>query len=173
MDGALVHEVELPVKGVLVGAGSVALEEDLAHERLARLGGVAQGRVVGRHLAPADHLDPFLPDDALEDVLRRASFGGLGGGEEHGDAVLARRRQLEAVLGACLAEEGVGDLNENPGTVTGVVLAPYRAAVVEVFQDGYRLLDDLVGFLSLDVGDEADAAGVVLELGIVHPLLLG
>jgi len=53
------------------------------------------------------------------------------------------------------------------------VFAADCAAVIEVGQDGNGLLHDLVGLLPLDVGNEADAAGVMLELGIVHSLLLG
>ena len=36
-----------------------------------------------------------------------------------------------------------------------------------------RLLDDLVGLAALDVDDEADAAGIVLEPRIVRPCFAG
>ena len=173
VEGPLLHDVELAVEGILVGTRRGALEEDLPNQRLARLGRIAQGGVVGRHLAPADDLDRFFGDDALEKVLGGAALGSLRRGEEHGDAVVPRGRQVDAGGGADLAEEGVGHLNQDPGAVARVVLAADCAAVIEVCQDRYGLLDDLVGLLPLDVGDEADAAGVMLELGIVHPLLLG
>ncbi len=40
-----------------------------------------------------------------------------------------------------------------------------RAAVFEVAQDVDRVLDDLVRLAALDVGDEADAAGILLDGG--------
>jgi hypothetical protein len=43
--------------------------------------------------------------------------------------------------------------------------------MVEVDEDLDALLDDLVGLLALHVHHEADAAGVVLELGVVKSLL--
>jgi hypothetical protein len=44
--------------------------------------------------------------------------------------------------------------------------------VLEVPQDRERFLDDVVRLAALDVDDEAEAAGVVLEPGIVETLLL-
>ena len=46
----------------------------------------------------------------------------------------------------------------------------YRAPVVEIFENLQPLLNDLVAFLALDVGDEADAAGVMLVLRVVQTL---
>ena len=57
-----------------------------------------------------------------------------------------------------------------PGAVAGVGFAATGAAVVQVDQHGHGLADDLVGFLALDVDDKADAAGIVLEGGIVEAL---
>ena len=57
--------------------------------------------------------------------------------------------------------------------VAGVGLAAAGAAMVEVAQDLQGLLHDLVGLAALHVDDEADAAGVVLELRIVKALLGG
>jgi hypothetical protein len=47
------------------------------------------------------------------------------------------------------------------------------AAMVEVLQDQQALLDDRVRFAALDVGDEANAAGVVFVLGRVQTEGLG
>ena len=60
---------------------------------------------------------------------------------------------------------------QHAGAVAGVDLAAAGAAVVEVLQDLDGLLEDLVRLASLDVDDEADAAGVVLELRVVESLL--
>ncbi len=105
-------------------------------------------------------------------MLCRPPLGCLGRHEEHGDAVMARFGQINPMLGTGRAEEGVGHLDQDAGAVTSVMLAADRAAVVQVGQHGNCLLDDLMGLFPLDIGDEADAAGIVLELGIVKPLFL-
>ena len=71
-----------------------------------------------------------------------------------------------------LAQEPVRDLQEDAGAVTGVRFAAAAATVVEVHQDVEGLTDEAVGGGPLQVGDEADAAGAVVEGGIVQPLLL-
>src|SRR5262249_8815449 len=43
------------------------------------------------------------------------------------------------------------------------------AAVLEVEQDGERVGDDLVRLAALDVGDEADAARILVERRVVQP----
>src|SRR5688572_3310574 len=64
-------------------------------------------------------------------------------------------------------------LQENARAVTGVDLAAARAAMIEVLEDLDALLDDGIRFAALDVHDEADAAGIVLELGVIQALLRG
>ena len=64
-------------------------------------------------------------------------------------------------------------LQQDAGAVAGVDLAATRAAMVEVLEDLDALLDDGVRFAALDVHDEADAAGVMLELRVVEALLRG
>ncbi len=83
------------------------------------------------------------------------------------------RGQRDARLAAHLLVERVGHLQQHAGAVAGVDLAAAGAAVVEVLQDLDGLLEDPVGLVPLDVDDEADAAGVVLELRVVQPLLAG
>jgi hypothetical protein len=77
-------------------------------------------------------------------------------------AAASGRRALPARhLGAV---ELVGDLDQDAGAVAHQLVGADRAAVVQVLQDLQPLLDDGVRLDALDVGDEADAAGVVLEI---------
>ena len=64
--------------------------------------------------------------------------------------------------------EGVGHLHEDAGAVAGVGLGAGRAAVVQAAHRGERLVDDPVALAALHVDDEADAARVVLESGVVE-----
>src|SRR5436305_402210 len=79
-------------------------------------------------------------------------------------------RQGDAEPAALLAEEPVGDLEQDAGTVARVWLAAAGAAVQEVDQHQQALPDDRVGLATLDVHHEAHAAGVVLVRGVVQAL---
>ena len=67
-------------------------------------------------------------------------------------------------------EKGVRNLDQNARAVAGLRIAAAGAAVRQVDQDLDALEDDVVRFAPFDVGDEADAAGVVLMLRIVEAL---
>ena len=54
------------------------------------------------------------------------------------------------------------DLHQDAGAVAGQRVGADRAAMLEVAQDREPVLDDLVRLAVLDVGDEADAAGILL-----------
>ena len=71
--------------------------------------------------------------------------------------------QREAEPVRLLGEELVRDLHQDAGAVAGARIGADRAAVLEVAQDGERVLDQLVRLAALDVGDEADAAGILVE----------
>ncbi len=82
-------------------------------------------------------------------------------------------RQLDPDLAALAHEEIVRDLHENAGAVTGLLVAPARAAVGEIDEDLERLVDDVVGFDALQVAHEAHAAGVALVARVVESLRAG
>ena len=79
-------------------------------------------------------------------------------------------RQREAELGALAREELVRDLDQHAGAVAGFRIAAAGAAVRQVDQNLNALDDDVVRFLTLDVGNEADSAGIVLMARIVKTL---
>ena len=71
------------------------------------------------------------------------------------------------------AQEAVGDLEQDAGAVAGVDLGARRAAVVEVAERAEGVGDDRAAGHALDVADERDPAGVVLEARVVEPERLG
>ncbi len=83
---------------------------------------------------------------------------------------MAGLRQLEADLGGLAREEGMRDLHQNAGAVAGARIGADRAAMFEVAENADRVGDDLMRLLALDVGDEADAAGILLHAEVVHAL---
>ena len=61
-------------------------------------------------------------------------------------------------------------LEQDSRTVTGIFFAAARPAVIEILQNRQRLLDDFMGFLTLDIDDESDATGIVLKPRIIKAL---
>ena len=65
----------------------------------------------------------------------------------------------------------MGHAGEDSGAIAGVGFAAAGAAVVHVFEHGEGVVDDGMGGPAFDVGDEADAAGVVFVVGGVESRL--
>src|SRR5213594_3503824 len=168
---ALADDVELAleVRGV---ARLAAADEHLLDVRLDVDGAGAQQPVVGRHVAPAEQALAFLADDAGDEPLDLLALHDIARQEHAADPVVLRAGQGDAEAAAVLAEEFVGDLQENAGAVAGVRLAATGAAVQEVDQHEEALADDRVGLAALDVDHEADAARVVPERRVGQALLL-
>ena len=82
--------------------------EDLLDIGLARARHAADRVAVDRRVAPAEHGQAFFADDALEDAFADQALRVLDRQEDHADAVLARRRQGEAQLGAFAAKNLCG-----------------------------------------------------------------
>ena len=83
------------------------------------------------------------------------------GQEDVADGVVAGLRQGDLLLGHFLAQERVGDLNQNAGAIAHQRVGADGAAMLEIFQDLDGVFDDLVRGALFQVGDEADAAGVM------------
>ena len=60
-----------------------------------------------------------------------------------------------------------------PGAVTCERVGADGAAMLEIAQHGERVGDDAVRLLALEVGDEADAAGIAFIRGVEETLSLG
>ena len=103
----------------------------------------------------------------LDAVLHQAHRLGwvTGWHEADGHAVAARLGELNAGLGA---EEGVGQLDQDPRAVPGVRVGALGAAVLEPLERVQRPRHDLVRGGRADPCDEGDAAGVVLVARVVQ-----
>ena len=86
--------------------------------------------------------------------------------EEMANGVVPTLRQLDAESGAFLAQELIGNLDENAGAIAGDRIGADRAAMLEILQDGQCIADQLIGLPRFQVGDEADPAGVVFAAWI-------
>ena len=164
----LAQDVEPPLEIVLVLRGTVAADEHLHVHGFGRLDGFAERGIVGRHIPPAQQHQSLVPDLVRDDALDDFAPRRLSRHEQGADRVFAGLRQLEADLGRLAREEGVRNLHQNAGAVAGARIGADRAAVFEVAQDAERVGDDLMRLHALDVGDEADAAGIFLERRVVQ-----
>jgi len=75
--------------------------------------------------------------------------------------------------GRFVAQESVRHLDQDTGTIAQQRIVAGRAAVGQVFEDLQALGDDAVALDVPDMGDKADAAGVVLVGRVVESLSLG
>ena len=137
---------------------------------LGRLHRLAQRRIVRRHLAPAQQRHALALDLLGPDVADHLSPIRIARHEERADGVFAGLGQGETEPLRLLGEELVRDLDQDAGAVAGARVGADRAAMLEIAQDGEGILDQLVRGAALDVGNEADAAGILFERGIVKSL---
>ena len=112
---------------------------------------------------------PFVLDDRREQLLELVPALGRRGGRS-----TSRRRSGPAAGSSSRddgAEERVGDLQQDPGTVARARIGARGAAMLEVRERLERPPHGLVQRLRVESRDERDAAGVVLVLGPVEALL--
>src|SRR5262249_13492449 len=146
-----------------------ATDEDLQMHGLGRLYRFAERRIVSGHLAPAQERHALAGDHLGVDVADHPPPVRIARHEQRADRIFAGLRQAKAETVRLLDEELVRDLYQNARAVAGARIGANRPAVFEIAEDGERILDQLVRFPALDVGNETDAAGVLLERGIVKP----
>ena len=146
------------------GAGDVRafLDEDLLDERFVAAGGFAEDFAACGDRAPAEEFLAFLMDDMFEHLHGGFALAGFGGNENEARAVGAFGWKLDALFGHFLAQKFVGHLDENAGAVTGGRIRAAGTAVVHLRVHRERLDDDVVRALAFEVGDESDAAAILL-----------
>ena len=108
-------------------------------------------------------------DDRLEQLLELVPALGLRGGRS-----TSQRRSGPAAGSSSdddAAEERVGDLQQDPGTVARARVGPRGAAMLEVGERLERPPHGLVQGLRVESRDERDATRIVLVLGAVEALL--
>jgi hypothetical protein len=89
--------------------------------------------------------------------------------EKHAtDAIVPGWGKLNVGRFAFASEKRIRQLNQDAGAVARERIATARAAVDEIEQNVDSLFDDAVTLSAGNVGNEADATGVVLVTGIVE-----
>ena len=121
-----------------------------------------------RHLPPADELHPLPLCDELEHLHGLIPAQVVLGEKEHPHPVVPFAPQLKAQLRRRFGEEAVGDLQQNTHAVAGLARGILSRPVLQLFHDLQRVVHRLMGLSALDVHNGPNAAGVVLEAGVVQ-----
>src|SRR5208337_4904281 len=166
--GALADDVQLALELVVIHPRGAA-DKNLLDVRLRDAGDAADGVDVERGIAPAEQAQAFLADDALHDALALQALLRLNGQENEAGAIFVPGGQAEAELQALTGEKFMGNLDQHAGAIAGFRIAAASPAVGQIDEDLDAFGDDIVGPLAVNIHDEADAAGVVLQAGVVQP----
>jgi hypothetical protein len=159
-----------PLQGETVGAGAFGAsrgEDELGEMRHRRRGRRADVLGVHGKLAPAEYSHVLLGGDPLDGGHGAATSLLVNRQESRTDCVGAGFGQAEV---HDFAVERVRNLEQDAGTVAGLRFGAPGASVFEVAQCDQRLAHDAVISPSGEVGDEGNAAGVVLKLFVVQAL---
>src|SRR5215813_7239710 len=162
--------VKLPLKHLLVGYPFAATNKNLAHKWLAQFRRVAEVKIVSGDLAPAQQFLTLAGDNFRQDLFELPALFSLIRQEDLSHAVLAWVWQMKPEPFTGVLKKGMRNLHQNTRTVAGILFATAGPPMIEVLQNGQRLIDDLVGFFTLNVDDKTDAASIMFESGIVKTL---
>ena len=138
--------------------------------RLGRDHRIRKAGIVGRNVAPTEKSEPLGFDHAPDDGFAIDALGPIARHEHMADAVMAGLGQSDAERRACLAQEFMRDLHEDAGAVARERVGAGGAAMGQVFENLQAVLDDLAAWPAFEIGDETDAASIVLVLRIVESL---
>ena len=159
-------DVELALERALILDVVAGLDDDLADHRRREPRGLAHVAVVDGHVAPPQDLLALGGDRLVDQLLERPTPLGIAGQVADADAVAAGRRQVDTRDGA--ADERVGDLEQDARAVAGVGIGALGPAMLHVLQRLEGLLHHGVAGLAPELGDEGDAAGIMLIGGVVE-----
>ena len=162
LDHAADH-VELAFERVLVLDAVTRLDEELLDARRHGARGPAAGLVLDRHLAPAEHPLALRLHRALKTLAGLVAL--LPGEEAERHPVPARLGQLEVGLGA---QECVGQLDQDPRSVSRVRVGALGPAVLEVLERPEGAGDHLMRGRCPQARHESDTAGIVLVARVVQ-----
>ena len=166
----LAQDVKPALEIVLILDVGTAPDKHLPVRRLGLDHRGRQAGIVRRHVAPAEQLQPLGIDDARDDGLAIDALRAIARHEHVADGVMAGLGQLDLERCGDRFQEFMRDLHQDAGAVAGQRVSARRAAMGEVLQNLDAMLDDLVARPPLEVGNEADAASIVLALRIIKSL---
>ena len=94
--------------------------------------------------------------------------GGFPRQKDHADAIVAGRRKFDSEHCHFFTIKRIRNLNQNARTVTAQGIGTDGAAMIKIVKDEQSIFNDLVRYMSLDIGHKADTAGVVLGIRTIQ-----
>ena len=170
-DGAAAH-VQATLEGIAGGRVVRTAQEGLQDSGHAGAGRLAQVVRVDRHLAPKEQRHAGLGAALLKHAAGILYALVVLREEQHGHAIVALCRQNLAALLSLFTEKVMRNLEQDASAVAGVLLESRATAVLQVDQNGQRIVQNLVMALTVDIGKRADATCIVVEFGAIKALLL-
>ena len=170
-DGATAH-VQATLKGIAGGRVVRTAQEGLQDGGHAGARRLAQVVRVDRHLAPKEQRHAGLGAALLEHATGILYALVVLREEQHGHTIVALCRQNLAALLGLFTKKVMRNLEQDASAVAGVLLESRAAAVLQVDQNGQRIVQNLVMALTVDIGKRADATCIVVEFGAIKALLL-
>ena len=162
------HHIQFAVKVDALAHLGGLFDEALPDGRHTVTGFLTHGVGVYGHGAPCQKLKALFAGHKLEQLHGLRPQMLVLGEEEHTHAVFALVAEADVQLVGHLREETVADLQHDADAVAGLALGVLAGAVLKALHDGQRIADGLVALAALDVHHRADAAGIVLELGVIQ-----
>jgi hypothetical protein len=147
---ALADDIELPLETHVVavsgggGKRRPTSDEQLPEHRLDGDRAGANGRVVGRDIAPAENDLPFLGDDCLELRFDLRPQRRIAWEKHKARAVLPLWRQCESQPRGLPTKEAIRHLDKDAGAVAGVRFTAACAAMQQVDEHLEGLLNNPV-----------------------------
>ena len=171
LDSATAH-VQAALEGVTRRHIVRAAQKGLQNGGHAGAGGLTQVVRVDGHLSPKEQRHAGLGATLLKHAAGILYALVILRKEQHGHTIVALCRQNLAALLSLFTEKVMRNLEQDAGTVAGVLLEARAAAVLQVDQNGQRIVQNLVMALTVDIGKCADATCIVVEFGAIKALLL-
>jgi hypothetical protein len=160
--GASARTEQRALEACLVHAAR-RIDEHLAHARTGRGGERPAGGEVHRHLAPAGHHQPLRGELGFQHVRGTVVAGRI---EEHQPGGETRRGH-DAGLGGQRAQPARGPADQHAAAVAADAVGIDAAAMGKLGQRRERGIDQRRAGAAVDLRDQAEAAAVVLEGGVV------
>ena len=123
------------------------------------------------HVAPAQHRDALRGRELIEYAADVLYADLVLRQKEHPDAIVAGLAEGDAFLPRPCGEEFVGKPGHDAHAVAGGAEGVAARAVGQALHDGQRLIHGAVRGPAAQIDDRADAAGFVLQFGVVERVL--
>mmetsp|Transcript_43010 Transcript_43010/g.103698 ORF Transcript_43010/g.103698 Transcript_43010/m.103698 type:complete len:257 (-) Transcript_43010:52-822(-) len=166
----LAQEIQVRLKfleGHLLGHGNERLH-DLGLEGLRSL---AEALAVHRHLPPAQQLQCWQGlERVFKDALALSEEVLVLGEEDVPHCVLAGWWKVDVQFLGLLPKKFIWEPAQHPYSIAGIHLAPSAPAVVEIIQNLKGICYDAPLHLTVDAGDQAHTARVLLQGWVVQAL---